>query len=537
MIRDALAESLRAALDALDVDPLPAVVNLERPARREHGDWSSNVALATAKAAGRNPRELAQRIAEWLNDPAHTPAHVATVEVAGPGFVNFRLRDTWLHDVLRAVVDDGVDGYAASDLGKGRRVNVEFVSANPTGPLHAGGGRWAAYGDALCNVMARCGHEVHREYYLNDRGTQMGLFAASLAARKAGEEPPADGYRGDYLVEWAGEMPDDADPFEWGYERVKRDLRETLEAIGVRFDTWFSEQSLVDSGDVGATLDDLRSHDAVYEADGAVWLRSERFGDQKDRVLVKSDGDPTYLLPDIAYHRNKFNRGFDLLIDVWGSDHHGYVARLKAGIQALGHDADELEIVLGQLVNLLRAGEPVRMSKRTGDIVELRDVIDEVGADAARLTFLLQSIDTRQTFDIDVVKSQSMENPVYYVQYAHARISSIERVAAERGVTRRPIDDVDLSLLEHERELDVLRSLHELPEVVLDACLTRAPHKVTTWVRDLAGRFHGFYHDCYVMGEGVSPELTQARLWLVESARIGLAIGLGLLGVSAPESM
>jgi arginyl-tRNA synthetase len=332
-------------------------------------------------------------------------------------------------------------------------------------------------------------------------------------------------------------MPDDADPLEWGYERVKRDLRETLERMNVRFDTWFSERSLVESGEVEATLDDLRGHDAAYDADGAVWLRTERFGDQKDRVLVKSDGEPTYLLPDVAYHRSKFARGFDLLIDVWGADHHGYVSRLKAAIQALGHDPDELEIILGQLVNLLRSGEPVRMSKRTGDIVELAEVLDEVGPDAARLTFLLQSIDTRQTFDIDVVKSRSMDNPVYYVQYAHARIASIDRVAAERNVARRPIDDVDLSLLTHERELDVLRSLYELPDVVLDACLTRGPHKVTTWVRDLAGRFHGFYHDCYVMGEGVSAELTQARLWLVEAARIGLAIGLGLLGVSAPESM
>jgi arginyl-tRNA synthetase len=537
VIRDALAESLKAALDALGVDPLPSVVNLERPARREHGDWSSNVALATAKQARRNPRELAQQIVGWLEDPLHTPAHVRSIEIAGPGFVNFRLHDTWLHDVLRTVVDEGTDNYGRSDIGTGTNVNVEFVSANPTGPLHAGGGRWAAYGDALCNVMAWCGHDVHREYYLNDRGTQMGLFAASLAARKAGTALPEDGYRGDYLVEWAAEMPDGADPFEWGYERVKRDLRETLERMNVRFDTWFSERSLVESGEVEATLDDLRQHDAAYDADGAVWLRTEQFGDQKDRVLVKSDGEPTYLLPDVAYHRSKLARGFDLLIDVWGAEHHGYVARLKAAIQALGHDPDELEIILGQLVNLLRSGEPVRMSKRTGDIVELAEVLDEVGPDAARLTFLLQSIDTRQTFDIDVVKSRSMDNPVYYVQYAHARIASIERVAAERNVERRPIEDVDLSLLTHERELDVLRSLHELPEVVLDACLTRGPHKVTTWVRDLAGRFHGFYHDCYVMGEGVSADLTQARLWLVEAARTGLAIGLGLLGVSAPESM
>ena len=537
MIRDTLADALRAALDALDIEPLPAVVNLERPARREHGDWSSNVALATAKQAGRNPRELAQQLADWLNDPLHTPAHVAQVDVAGPGFVNFRLHDTWLHDVLRTVVDEGAERYAASDLGQGQQVNVEFVSANPTGPLHAGHGRGAAYGDALARLLERCGYAVTREYYINDRGTQMQTYAASLAARKAGTAVPSDGYHGEYIVEWAREMPDDADPLEWGRDRALVDQREVLVRFNVHHDVWFSERSMVDSGAIDATLADLRGRDVVYEHDGATWLRTTAFGDDKDRVLIRSDGEPTYLLPDVAYHRDKFARGADLVIDVWGADHHGYVPRMKVALQALGHDASEFEVVITQLVNLQRAGEPVRLSKRTGDIIELRDVIDEVGPDAARLTFLLQSVDTRQTFDLDLVKSRSMENPVYYVQYAHARIASIERVAAERGVIRRAIDEVDLTLLVHERELDVLRSLHELPEVVVDACVSRGPHKVATWVRDLAGRFHGFYHDCYVMGEGVSDELTQARMWLVESARVGLAIGLGLLGVSAPESM
>jgi arginyl-tRNA synthetase len=293
---------------------------------------------------------------------------------------------------------------------------------------------------------------------------------------------------------------------------------------------------MVESGAIEATLEDLRSRGYVYDADGAVWLRTTDFGDDKDRVLVKSDGEPTYVLPDIAYHRDKFARGFGLLIDVWGADHHGYQQRLKVGVQALGHDPDELEIILGQFVTLMRGGEEVRLSRRAGNIVTLAEVLDEVGPDAARLTFLLQSIDTKQLFDIDLVRSQAMDNPVYYVQYAHARISSIGRVAAERGVERRPLGDVDMSLLTHERELDVLRSLAELPDVVGLASAERAPHKVTTWVRELAGRFHGFYHDCYVIGD-VPPELTQARLWLVEAARVGLAIGLGLLGVSAPESM
>jgi arginyl-tRNA synthetase len=294
---------------------------------------------------------------------------------------------------------------------------------------------------------------------------------------------------------------------------------------------------MVESGAIDVTLADLREHGVVYESDGAVWLRSTDYGDDKDRVLVKSDGEFTYLLPDIAYHRDKYSRGFDLLIDVWGADHHGYVPRMKAAMQALGHDPAELECAIIQLVNLLKGGEPVRFSRRAGDVVELRDVFDEVGADSARLTYLLQSIDSPQTFDYDLVKSQANDNPVFYVQMAFARIQSIFRVAAERGVERVPLDRVELSLLTHERELDVLRVLSELPDTVLVAATDRAPHRIATWVRELAGAVHGFYHDCYVMGDGVAPELTQARLQLVEAASVGLAIGLDLLGVSAPEQM
>jgi arginyl-tRNA synthetase len=533
MIRDTLTAALRAALTQVGIDP-PAEIHLERPARREHGDWSSNVAMATKAQHGRQPRAVAAELVAALETAP--PAHVEQVEVAGGGFVNFRLADTWLHDVLVDVVEGGEDGYARLDLGHGRRVNVEFVSANPTGPLHAGGGRWAAYGDALSNILERTGHVVHREYYLNDRGVQMDLFAASLAARKAGADLPEDGYQGEYIREWAAEMPDDADPRVWGEQRVLRDLASSLEAIGVRFDTWFSERSLAESGAIDTTLGELRERGAAYDEDGAVWLRTTDYGDDKDRVLVKSDGDPTYLLGDLAYHRSKHERGHELLIDIWGADHHGHVLRLQAGMQALGHAPEELEIVLGQLVSLVRGGEEVRLSKRAGDIVLLEDLVSSVGADVARLTFLLQSLDTRQTVDLDLITSQSNENPVFYVQYAHARIHSIGRRAAEAGVVRQPLAEADLALLVHERELDLLRKLSELPEVVALASVDRAPHKVTTWVRELADRFHGFYHDCYVIGD-VPPDLTQARLWLVETARIGLAIGLGLLGASAPESM
>jgi arginyl-tRNA synthetase len=415
------------------------------------------------------------------------------------------------------------------------------VSANPTGPLHAGHGRNAAYGDSLARLLARCGYDVHRETYLNDRGTQMQLYADSLAAARDGLAVPDDGYHGQYIAEWAKELPPDADALEWGYARALEEHRQTLGRMNVQFDTWFSERSMVNSAAVDVTLTDLRSRGVVYEDGGATWLRSSDFGDDKDRVLIKSDGEYTYLLPDIAYHRDKLGRGFDLLIDVWGADHHGYVARMKAAMAALGHDDDQLECQITQLVNLVEHGEPVRLSKRAGDIIELRDVLDEVGADPARLTYLLQSIDTSQTFDFDVVRSQAMENPVYYVQMAHARVRSIERVAAERGVTRIPLAEVDLSVLRDERELDLLRVLSELPDTLAVAVADRSPHKVATWVRELAGRLHGFYHDCRVLSapgtDDISAEVTQARLWLVEAAGVGLAVGLDLLGISAPDSM
>ncbi|MEZ5138334.1 MAG: arginine--tRNA ligase [Acidimicrobiales bacterium] len=534
MIRDDLAAAVRDALEALAVDPLPERVQLERPASRSHGDWSTNVALASAKRAGRNPRELAQQLVDELT--SRELAHVEAIEIAGPGFVNFRLAPTWLHEVLVEVVEQGAEGYARPDLGAGERVNVEFVSANPTGPVHAGHARGAAHGDSLARLLERTGHVVEREFYINDRGVQMQLFGASLAARKAGEQPPEDGYQGEYIVEWAKDLPDGADPVAWGEERALADQREVLEGFGVTFDRWFSELTLVDSGAIEDTLATLRDVGAAYEQDGATWLRSTDHGDDKDRVLVKSDGEYTYLLPDIAYHRDKFARA-DRLINVWGADHHGYIVRMKAAMASLGLDPERLEIEITQLVDLLKDGEPVRLSKRAGNVVELRDVVDEVGADAARLTYLLQSVDSRQTVDLAEVASQGMDNPVFYVQMAHARIHGIARRAAEAGLVRGPLDGALLFLLTHERELDVLRSLSELPEVVAVAARDRAPHRITTWVRELAGAFHGFYHDCYVVGEGIGPELADARLQLVEAARIGLSIGLDLLGVSAPEQL
>jgi len=532
-VRDTLIEAVRSALVDLGVEP-PGAVQLERPGNPDHGDWSTNAALACAKAAGRNPRELGTDLAARLE--ADPPTHVVGVEVAGPGFVNFRLADTWLHDVLRDVVVAGEDGYARHDVGAGERVNVEFVSANPTGPLHAGHGRGACYGDSLARLYERCGHPTEREFYINDRGTQMENYAASLAARAAGEEPPEGGYHGQYVVDWAAEMPADADPLEWGYARALSAHREVLEALHIRFDTWFSERSMIASGAIDATMADLRTADAVYEQDGATWLRSTDHGDDKDRVLVKGDGEYTYLLPDAAYHRDKFSRA-DRLVNVWGADHHGYVARMHAAMHALGHDASELEVAITQMVNLQRGDQEVRLSKRTGDIVELSEVVAEVGADAARFTYLLQSVDSPQTFDLDLVASQVNENPVFYVQYANARIHSIARRAAEAGVVPPDLADTDLTPLGHPRELRLLRALHELPDTVLRAARERAPHQVATWVRDLAADFHGFYHDCRVMGDDVDAGVTAARLWLTEAVRVGLAVALDLLGVDAPEEM
>jgi arginyl-tRNA synthetase len=535
LIRDQLAAALQDALVALQVDPRPESIHLEQPARREHGDWSSNVALATAKRAGRNPRELAQAIAAHLG--AGLPAHVTAVEIAGPGFVNFRLADSWLHDVLREVVHGGTAQYARPDIGGGQRVDVEFVSANPNKPIHAGHGRGACYGDAVARLLERSGHDVTREFYLNDRGVQMQAYGDSLAARKRGEEPPENGYHGDYVVRWAAEMPAGADAFEWGYARALASHRATLAELGITFDVWFSERSMIESGAIDATLADLRARHVVYEQDGAVWLRTTDFGDDKDRVLVKTDGEFTYLLPDIAYHRDKLARGFDRVLDVWGADHHGYVPRMRAALAALGYDPARFEVVITQLVSLERDGQAVAMSGRSGDLIELDDILAEVGADAVRFTYLLQSVDTAQTVDLELIKRKVMDNPVFYVQMAHARLRSIERVAGERGVAREPIERVDLTQLTHDRELEVLRLLFALPDTIAVACADRAPHRVTGWLRELAAAVHGFYHDCYVMGDGVAPELTQARLWLVEAARIGLAIGLDVVGVSAPESM
>ena len=551
-----LAGAISTALTRLGVDADPSRIGLERPARTDHGDWSTNAALVSAKGAGLPPRELAQQLAAEL-DGAGLP-HLERTEVAGPGFVNLHLAPSWLHEVLAEVLREGVDGYACSDIGSGKTVNLEFVSANPTGPLHAGGGRWGAFGDSLARLFRRCGYATVTEYYVNDRGAQMELFGRSLAARLAGEPVPDDGYHGEYVIEWANELAveleansavGDAGPLavvearggtafaaSWGRERALRDVAESLAAMNVGFDRWQSEASLVDSGAMDDVIERLRDGGRVYEQDGAVWLATSEFDDAKDRVLRRSDGEPTYFVPDIAYHHAKFGRG-DRVIDVLGADHHGYVPRIAAAMQMLGHAPESYEAIVGQNVTLMRDGKVIELSKRTGTMVEVRELIDAVGPDVARFAFLLQSIDSRQTIDIDLLSAQAAENPVFYVQYAHARIASVARRAEADGVAPVPPPGTDLSPLSGDRESALLRALEVLPSVVEIALRERAPHKVTTWVRDLAAAFHGFYHDCPILHSQIPPEVRDARLCLTEGTRIGLAIGLDLLGVDAPEAM
>ncbi|MDQ1426813.1 MAG: arginyl-tRNA synthetase [Acidimicrobiaceae bacterium] len=535
-IRTVLADALAASLNALGVEADAGSVHLERPARREHGDWSTNVALTLTKAARRPPRQLAEQLQAALS--AHPPAHVRKIEVARPGFLNFYLDEGWLHDVLAGVVDAGEKDYARLNLGRGRRVQIEFVSANPTGPLHVGNGWWASYGDAVGRLLDRCGWQVSREYYVNDTGGQIRRLGASVLARRNGEPLPEGGYPAGFIKGLAAayDGPDDvAAAGRWAAERTLGYIKLQLAEINIHFDEWFSQASIEESPAMAETVAQLEAKGLVFIEDGALWLRTADFGDPRDkRVLRKSNGDWTYLAGDMTYHWTKLvDRGFDLAIDVWGADHEGQVQSLKAGVAALGIDPARLEIRLGQMISLASG----RMSKRAGNALDLDDLVDDIGPDAMRLLSLVNSPDQATLVDLDKVRAESKESPVFYVQMAYARIAGIGREAAKREVTRRPLAEVDVSLLTHPRELELLRTLSELPEVVELACEERAPHKITTWVRELADRFHGFYHDCYVLHSEVPEELTQARLWLVEAARIGLSIGLGLLGVAAPEKM
>ena len=535
-IEEDLRASLSGALGAEGIEFEFSRIGIERPAEASHGDWASNVAMAAAKAAGRSPRDLAAALRDRL--AASPPRHVLAVEVAGPGFLNFRLADSWLYETLLAAVQGGEDGFAAPQLGNGERIQVEFVSANPTGPIHVGNGWWASYGDSVARLLERCGWSVWREYYVNDTGGQIRRLGASLLARRAGAPVPEEGYSSAFVKGLSAAYRGSEEVTEagrWAAEQILGFIKMQLAKVNIAFDAFYSQAAIEDGEAVAETIEALAAKGLVYEAEGALWLRTADFGDPREaRVLRKADGDYTYLAGDLAYHRDKYLvRGFERVIDIWGADHQGQVASLRAGVAALGIEPDRLEVRLGQMVSLASG----KMSKRAGTAVDLDDLVDEIGPDAMRIMSLLNSIDQATTIDLDKVRAESSESPAYYVQMAHARIAGIGREAERRGVSRRPIEEVDLGLLTHERELELLRTLSRLPGVIGTAATTRAPHRLTTWVREFADRFHGFYHDCYILHGDNSPELVQARLWLAEAARVGLAIGLSLLGVAAPESM
>jgi arginyl-tRNA synthetase len=558
---DAMIESKLAALirDAIQTagsgaawgDRDAVEIELDRPRKREFGDFTTNVAMALASNAGQDaptPREIAAAIVENLppNDV------IASADVAGPGFINFRVSHGWLHAALREVATQG-DRYGSGEP-TGRKIQVEYVSANPVGPLHIGTARNAVLGDALAGLLAAAGDEIEREYYFNDAGRQMDLFGASVEARYLEHfgrdaELPEDGYQGAYIADVAAELAEEHGdalldlPAEERRKRIQQLatermfvwIRETLDRLGVQMDTYFSERTLHDKGEIDRAVSQLRESGHAFEQDGAVFFKATDFGDEKDRVLIKSDGVPTYFAADCAYVMDKFSRGFDHLIYVWGADHHGTVKRLMGAAKALGYDTDQIEIVLYQMVSLYRGGEPAKMSKRSGDFITLAELLDEVGRDAVRFTLLYASSDHAINFDIEEAKAQSLDNPVFYVQYAHARIASILRTATERGIALRPIEEADLDVLSTESEADLMREIAELPGNITTAAELRAPHRLTHLARRLGECFHRFYAECRVVGE--DDAVTQSRLWLSWCAKQSIANVMGILAVSVPESM
>ena len=545
-LADLVRAAVRGAVEAgeLAVDP-PADVTVERPRSREHGDYATNVALQLARPARRPPREVAELLAARLR----VPAGIAGVDVAGPGFLNVRLDRAAQGALARTVVEAGPAYGRTGTLG-GQRVNLEFISANPTGPLHLGHTRWAAVGDSLGRVLSAAGAEVSREFYINDRGVQMERFGASIQAAARGRPIPEDGYHGAYIEGLARAiveevpgilgLPEDeqlAAFREEGYRRQLREQRRTLEAFGTSFDVWYSERELHASGAVERAFARLREQGHLYEKDGALWLRTTDFGDDKDRVLVKSDGELTYFASDAAYYIDKRARGFEVCLYLLGADHHGYVGRLRAIAACAGDDPRRnLEVLIGQLVKVVRGGAEVRLSKRAGTIVTLEDVVDMAGVDAVRYTLARYPVDSPLTLDIDLITRRTNDNPVFYVQYASARIASVLRNAAQLGVER---GELRPDLLDHERENDLLGALGEFPRVVASAAELREPHRVARYLEDLAGRYHKFYDTCRVLPQGDEEptDLHRARLWLCEATRVVLVNGLGLLGVSAPERM
>lgn len=531
----------------LDTAVLPETVTVERPRNPEHGDYATNLALQVAKKAGVNPRELATWLAEAL--AKHDAIDVA--EIAGPGFLNIRLAAAAQGAIVDQVRQAGAN-YGHNDAYKGQKINLEFVSANPTGPIHLGGTRWAAVGDSLGRVLEASGAEVTREYYFNDHGRQIDRFSNSLVAAAKGEPTPEDGYGGEYIQEIAAnvqkQVPDALEGTEdevrekfraAGVEMMFDHIKESLHEFGVDFDVYFHENSLFESGAVDKAVAHLKDNEKLYFEDGAWWLKSTDYGDDKDRVVIKSDGDAAYIAGDIAYVADKFDRGHDLAIYMLGADHHGYIARLRAAAAAMGYNPEQVEVLIGQMVNLLRDGKAVRMSKRAGTVITLDDLVEAIGVDGARYSLVRSSVDQSIDIDLGLWASQSSDNPVYYVQYGHARICSILRKAQELGLDAAAMADADLALLTHEKEGDLIRTLGEFPEVVSTAATLREPHRIARFAEDLAAVFHRFYDQCQVLpkaGEETQP-IHLARLALADAARQVLANALTMVGVSAPEKM
>ena len=545
-----LAELLKTTATAVltehDLDPaaLPATVTVERPRNPEHGDYATNVALQLGKKVGANPRELAG----WLAAALAEVDGIAAAEVAGPGFVNLRIEASAQGVIVRNVLDAGAS-YGNSHVLDGQSINLEFVSANPTGPIHIGGTRWAAVGDALGRLLSTQGAAVTREYYFNDHGAQIDRFTNSLIAAAKGEPAPEDGYAGDYVKDIADQVlakaPDalnqTGDEQKETFRSIGVDLmfdhiKESLHEFGTDFDVYTHEDSMHTSGRVDQAIAKLRQTGNIYEKDGATWLRTTEFGDDKDRVVIKSDGQPAYIAGDLAYYLDKRQRGFDLCIYMLGADHHGYIARLKAAAAALGDDPDTVEVLIGQMVNLVRDGQPVRMSKRAGTVITLDDLVEAIGVDAARYSLTRSSVDTPIDIDLQLWSSASNENPVYYVQYAHARLSALARNAADLGLAP---DTAHLELLTHDKEGALIRNLGEFSRVLKAGAALREPHRVCRYLEDLAGDYHRFYDSCRVlpMGDEEPTDLHRARLALCAATRQVIANGLGILGVSAPERM
>ncbi len=538
-LRAAVDGAARALRDGERTEPAPS---LSRPPKPELGDYSSNAAMLLAGPLGDNPRAVAERLREQLEQGLGAAGSVDRVEVAGPGFVNLFLSDAWYRRAVAALIaaDDQLGPAPVADP---ERILVEFVSANPTGPLHVGGGRHAAYGDAVVRLLSAAGHTVEREYYVNDAGGQVGRFADSIVAKMTGGEPPEDGYEGEYVGELAkriaaeGIDPADRDAVgARGIELVLEQVRGTLERFGVEFDNWASEKALYERGEVEAALDELERRAHTYRHEDALWLRTTEFGDDKDRVLIRSNGEPTYLTADVAYHWDKLERGFGRLIDVWGADHHGYVARLRAAIEALGGDVRAFEVLIMSLVHIVEGGERAQMSKRSGDFVSLDELLDDIGVDAARWFMLWRNHETTVDLDLQLARSQSSENPVYYVQYAHARIASILRKAGPAGEAAGGFEPAGVSAAVEPSEKALVKRLLEFPDEVLESAARRAPHRICAYSTSVAADFHAFYRDCQVVGaEGEGVEA--ARLALCLCTKRTIAEALGLLGISAPERM